>query len=102
MATMPVRWDEERAAPRDPVLHRTRAITADGQVLSLTVVNVSEGGLMARCDAAVAPADMLTVELPILGRAAAEVRWALGGRIGCRLERSIAAADYRALLAAMT
>ena len=92
---------EERAEPREPVLYRTRLIGADGAEHSATLVNVSPSGFMARCDAAHAPGDAIQVLLPRLGRVAAEVRWSLGGRIGCQLKRACGLADYHALLQAL-
>ena len=91
---------DERSEPRQDVLHRTRAATAQG-VRPITIVNVSPRGLMARTADAHAAGDRLTVELPVVGAVAAEVRWALGGRIGCRLERVIGLADYHHLLQAL-
>lgn len=94
-ATTPV---EGRAEPRDEVHHRTRGRTAGGLPLSLVVVNTSAGGMMARCDAIFHPGDKLTVTLPLVGEVAAEVRWALGGRIGCQFDKPLAPSRYYALL----
>lgn len=92
---------DERSEPRDAVHHQTRARHADGQARRLLVVNISAGGLMARCDTVCAPGDRLQVDLPILGATAAEVRWCLGGRIGCRLLQPLAPERYRVLLDAL-
>lgn len=93
-------WDE-RSEPRDVVHHRTRALHPDGRLLALVVVNTSQGGLMARCDAACEPGDRLRIDLPLIGQVTAEVRWALGGRLGCRLERTFALAEYHTLLSGL-
>lgn len=100
MTARPVSADE-RSEPRQDVLHRTRAIGADGRERAITVVNVSPRGFMARCDDVHADGDRITLILPRVGQVAAEVRWALGGRIGCRLERMIGLADYHAVLQAL-
>lgn len=92
---------DDRSEARDAVHHRTRAGHPDGRLLPLVVVNTSPGGLMARCDAALEPGDRLRIDLPIVGALAMEVRWALGGRIGCRLPTALGTADYYAMLAAM-
>ena len=89
---------DDRQEPRQDVLHRTRAMLATGEVRSLTVVNISPRGLMARTDDPHAPGDRLSVQLPGVGAVEADVRWALGGRIGCRLDRVIGLADYHTLL----
>ena len=56
---------------------------------------------MARCEGPMAPGDRLRVVLPGAGPRVAEVRWALGGRIGCRFDRVIGLGDYVSALAAM-
>lgn len=101
MTALATRNWEGRSAPRDEVLHRTRAVAEDGRSFPLTIVNISEGGFMARCDAALGSGDRLTVELPVLGRAVAEVRWILGGRIGCRFEQATPPVIHVALLGAL-
>jgi hypothetical protein len=90
---------EPRASVREKVFHRTRATLHDGSTAAMTLVDLSAHGFMARCEAGVARGDGLWLELPLLGLVAAEVRWALGGRFGCRLERAIPAATFAALVA---
>jgi hypothetical protein len=90
-----------RSEPRDQVLHRARAMRADGAALPVTIVDLSPNGLMARCDAAFEAGERITVALPVVGVVRAEVRWSLGGRIGCRLDPSVPIARYYELLAAM-
>lgn len=92
---------EERSEPRDAVHHRTRAYHADGHALHLVIVNTSTGGLMARCEAPCEPGDLMRVELPAVGVLPVEVRWSLGGRIGCRLVQPLAPERYQAMLAAL-
>ncbi len=92
---------EERSEPREPVLYRTRVTGANGVERSATLVNVSAGGFMARCEDGVAEGESIVVLLPRLGRVAAEVRWSLGGRMGCRLKRSLGMSDYHLLLQAL-
>ena len=92
---------EQRQAAREEVFYRTRGTSAAGVPLALLVVNISAMGLMARCDGSFAPGDRIKVLLPVIGITDAEVRWALGGRIGCELDQPIALHDYYALLAAL-
>ncbi|WP_419808046.1 PilZ domain-containing protein [Sphingomonas sp.] len=102
MAASALRWTtEERSEARDPVHHRTRATRPDGKVVSLVVVNTSPGGLMARCDTACNEGDRLRIELPGVGQLPVEVRWSLGGRIGCRVPSPMRLEDYYAMLSAM-
>lgn len=102
MAVTAVSWlDDERSEPRDAVHHRTRAHHADGRLLPLVVVNTSAGGLMARCDTRVEQGDRLRIELPVVGLVQAEVRWSLGGRIGCRLLAPLGLGQYYEVLAAL-
>lgn len=90
-----------RSEPRDEVLHRTRASRADGSSVELVIVNISARGLMARCDAPIEPGERIRVKLPEIGGVPTEVRWALGGRIGCRLNNMIPLDRYLVLLAVM-
>ncbi|WP_425229763.1 PilZ domain-containing protein [Sphingomonas sp.] len=102
MAASALNWvGDDRSEPRDAVHHRTRAHHADGRLLPLVVVNVSSGGLMARCDAPCEQGDRLRVDLPNVGLITVEVRWSLGGRIGCRLPTPLGLSDYYALLSGM-
>ncbi len=92
---------EDRATARDEVHYRARAKGIDGRAVELLVVNISAQGLMARCDADFQPGDRLSVVLPVLGAVDAEVRWSLGGRVGCELAKAVGLADYYEVLAAM-
>lgn len=101
MASSAMGTAEERSEPRDTVHYRTRAAHPDGRSLPLVIVNTSAAGLMARCEAACEPGERLRLALPHVGAVVAEIRWALGGRIGCRLEHAMGLADYHSLLVAM-
>lgn len=92
---------EDRVEPRDEALHRTRLIVATGDARLVTIVNVSPNGFMARSDGAFAVGDIVAVTLPVAGCFTAEVRWALGGRIGCKLAQEVPPALYQFVLAAM-
>ena len=87
-----------RAEPRDEVHHRTRAVLADHRSVPVLIVNLSPLGLMIRSDATVSVGEWLRIQLPVVGEVQVAVRWALGGRIGCQLERPIAANRYHAVL----
>ncbi len=89
---------EQRDAEREDVFYRTRCTTADGSVEPAQVVNISASGFMARSEGDFAEGDRITIRLPVVGAVAAEVRWALGGRIGCRFEEMIGLAPYLSLL----
>ncbi len=90
-----------RSEPRDEVHYRARAHDAAGRATTMLVVNISPGGLMARCDDGHEPGAVVRVTVPVLGQVAGRVRWSLGGRIGCQFDRPIAPRDYRALLAVL-
>ena len=93
---------DSRGEPRDEVMHRTRATDSDGQSIKLVLVNMSANGLMARCEGDPKAGERLRVHLPILGEVDAVVRWSLGGRIGCELERTFPLGDYYGMLTVMT
>lgn len=93
---------DSRAEPRDEVHQRCRATLADRQTLSVLVVNLSPQGLMIRSDVTVSVGEWIRITLPVVGEVQAAVRWALGGRIGCQLEKAIPANRYHAVLGAMS
>lgn len=94
-------YKDERSVPRDEIHYRARGHRADGTPLALLIVNISAMGLMARCDESLAEGEQISVIMPRLGMLRAEVRWSLGGRIGCELAETIGLADYYELLAAL-
>ena len=94
-------YSDRRDIPRDEVHYRARAFGGDAQPVSLLVVNMSAQGLMARVDADRPVGERLRITLPVVGVVVAEVRWSLGGRIGCELDRPIGMADYYEVLAAL-
>lgn len=94
-------YTEKRELPRDEVDYRTRAYGGDAQPLSLQVVNMSAQGLMARITGDRPVGEHMRITLPVVGVIGMEVRWSLGGRIGCELDRPIGIADYYELLAAL-
>ncbi len=94
-----IAYTDDRLIGRDEVHYRARAFGPDARQLHLLVVNISALGLMARCDAKYQPGERLRITLPVVGVVVAEIRWVLGGRMGCELERPIDLADYYELLA---
>lgn len=92
---------DDRSVDRDEVHYRARAFGPDARQLTFLVVNISPHGLMARCDACFEVGDRLRVQLPKVGVVIAEVRWVLGGRIGCQFERAIDLASYYELITEM-
>ena len=98
-ATNPI---DDRTEPRDEVHHRSRAMLADRRSVSVLIVNLSPQGLMIRSDAPVSVGEWLRIQLPVVGEVQVAVRWALGGRIGCQLERPIVANRYHMVLGAMS
>lgn len=92
---------ESRALVRDEVHYRARAFGPDARQLSLLIVNLSAAGLMARTDSGYGVGDRLRVTLPVIGVVVAEIRWALGGRIGCELDVAMPLPEYYELLAVL-
>ena len=102
MAATALKWvNDERTEARDAVHHRTRATRADGRIVPLTVVNTSPSGLMARCETPCNEGDRLRIELPGVGMLPVEVRWFLGGRIGCRVVNPLDLNGYYEMLSAL-
>jgi hypothetical protein len=92
---------DRREAPREEVFYRTRGVRPGGASAPLQVVNISASGLMARSDESFAVGDALRIRLPVVGELSAQVRWSLGGRIGCQFDRMIGLAPYLELLGAL-
>lgn len=89
---------ERRQSERDEVFYRTRASAPGLGSFSAQVVNISANGFMARTETEVAIGQTLSIRLPVIGEVKAEVRWSLGGRIGCQFVRMIDLASYLELL----
>ena len=92
---------DNRSVDRDEVHYRARAFGPDARQLTFLIVNVSPHGMMARCEAVFEIGDRIRVQLPKVGVVIAEVRWALGGRVGAQFERAIDLASYYELIATM-
>ncbi len=90
-----------RESPRDDVYYRTRGTDDAGMSFGLQIVNISATGFMARTEATLVPGSWMTLRLPVVGQIRADVRWALGGRVGCQFDRMIDLAPYLDLLGAL-
>lgn len=94
-------YSDPRREGREDVYYRARAFGPDAKQLGFIIVNISPHGLMARCDDPLESGDRIRVVLPHAGTVVAEVRWALGGRMGCQFERAIDLASYYELISTM-
>lgn len=92
---------EVRREGRDDVHYRARAFGPDAKSHNFLIVNISPHGLMARCDACFEVGDRIRIQLPVVGVMVAEIRWALGGRLGAQFEHAIDLASYYELAATM-
>ncbi|MDP5278172.1 PilZ domain-containing protein [Sphingomonas sp. DG1-23] len=92
---------DDRQEMRDDVHYRARAYGPDARQLTFLVVNLSPHGLMARCDTPFETGDRLRIVLPVAGTLVAEVRWSLGGRLGCQFDPAIDLASYYELVAVL-
>jgi hypothetical protein len=88
---------EDRSEPRHDVMWRTQCRIL-GVTTPLTIVNISPGGFMARAPDGLNVGDRLALDLPEWGQVTAEVRWSLGGRIGCHLDQAIAPRVFEMML----
>ena len=94
-------FQDDRSVGRDEVHYRAKAFGQDAKPIALVIVNMSAMGLMARCETHYQAGDRITINLPFVGAIVAHIRWSLGGRIGCALDRTIDLANYYELLAVM-
>lgn len=94
-------YSDPRREGREDVYYRARAFGPDAKQLGFTIVNISPHGLMARCDDPLEEGQRIRVVLPHAGTVVAEVRWSLGGRMGCQFERAIDLASYYELISTM-
>lgn len=96
-----VAFADERQLVRDEVHFRTRGFGPNGDPFNMLIVNISAQGLMARCEVPYVVDDRIKIMLPVVGVVMAEIRWSLGGRIGCELRETIDLADYYDVLAVL-
>ncbi|UUL83597.1 PilZ domain-containing protein [Sphingomonas qomolangmaensis] len=96
-----VSYADQREVERDLVDYRARGFGPDARPLSLQIVNISPHGMMARLETNYVAGQRIRVTLPVIGVMVAEIRWALGGRIGCSFDVAIDRASYYELLATM-
>lgn len=89
---------DQRAEPREEVFYRTRARRPNGMTAALQIVNVSANGFMARTEEELEVGHKLYLKLPVVGAVTAEIRWSLGGRIGCQFDEMIGLVSYLDML----
>lgn len=94
-------YADGRREDRDEVHYRVKALGPDDRALNLLIVNISPHGMMARCETGFEIGDHIRMTLPAVGVVIAEVRWSLGGRIGCQFDTAIDLAGYYELAAVM-
>lgn len=99
MAKPAMAMDDPRRTYRDEVQLRVTAQDDRGRAVSLTLVNLSPLGFMARTEQDFDEGAKITVMLPAMQGVAAQVRWCLGGRIGGEFADAIPLASYYAFLA---
>ncbi|ATY31651.1 PilZ domain-containing protein [Sphingomonas psychrotolerans] len=92
---------DDRQEMRDDVHYRARAYGPDARQLTFLIVNISPHGLMARCDTPFETGDRLRIVLPVAGPVSGEIRWSLGGRLGCQFDPAIDLATYYELIAVL-
>ena len=92
---------DDRQEMRDDVHFRARAYGPDARQLNFLIVNISPHGLMARCDTPFETGDRLRIVLPVVGIVSGEIRWSLGGRLGCQFDPAIDLATYYELIAVL-
>lgn len=94
-------YADVRREGRDDVHFRAKAFGPDARTLHLVVVNISPHGMMARCERDFEIGQRIRVTFPTVGVVVAEVRWSLGGRIGCQFDPAIDLAGYYELITLM-
>jgi hypothetical protein len=90
---------EARRAPRDIVSFRAALDGPAGMRVTVLVVDISPLGFMSRSSAALAPGDLVAVNLPVIGPRAARIVWSLGGRVGGEFVEFLPADLYARMLA---
>ena len=89
---------EGRRAPRDIVSFRATLDGPAGIRTSVLIVDISPFGFMSRCQAPLAPGDMVAIKFPVVGNRAAKIVWSLGGRVGGEFVDVIPADAYARML----
>lgn len=96
MATVDDDGIGNRARKRDSLFLSARFKVGEEQTTTdVRVRNLSEGGLMAELDRAVAPGTAVTLELRGLGTITGAVAWCAHGRLGIALDHPIDPARAR-------
>ena len=78
------RGEEMRRSERVPVDETARLKPNDWSSLEVRIVDLSEDGFRAECDARLLCGSAVRVELPGLGETEAQVSWCRRGEIGAR------------------
>ena len=89
---------ESRRVPRDVVSFRAPLDGPAGIRTSVLIVDISPFGFMSRCQAPLAPGDVVAVKLPVVGNRAAKIVWSLGGRVGGEFMEPVASDIYGMML----
>jgi hypothetical protein len=78
-----------RRARRRAVEESTRLRPNGWSSLEVEMVDVSEHGFRARCEARVSPGSGVTLDIPGIGPVQAQVEWQRGGELGARFPMPI-------------
>jgi hypothetical protein len=81
----PEKTDYAERPPRWAVNAETTLDDGSGRQLQARLWNISEGGFMAECEEKLPVGARISIDLPDRGTVRAEVRWALGWRIGAMI-----------------
>ena len=71
-----------KRSPRVDTNFMTKLIDSDGDVVAVTVVDLSREGCRLETDATLKIGEHVQIEVPKYGNFAAQIRWALGNEAG--------------------
>lgn len=71
-----------KRSPRVDTNFMTKLIDSDGNVVAVTVVDLSREGCRLETDATLKIGEHVQIEVPKYGNFAAQIRWALGNEAG--------------------
>jgi transcriptional regulator with XRE-family HTH domain len=87
---------DRRATPRRELHLRLTSIAGQRAASNVTVLDLSQTGLLLQTSTRLAPGDTLQINLPHAGFQAAQVVWVSGEFVGCRFEQAISPAAVSA------
>lgn len=87
---------DRRGTPRRELRLQLDSLAANNKRSNVTVLDISQTGMLMQTSSRLSPGDSLQIELPEAGPQAAEVIWTSGEFVGCRFAEPLSSAALSA------